>query len=471
MPIPAQLKQIGSLTVTLPVTKVVQSRAQSILQLIEQSVALRAKVVALRAKAVLLSLAIVWLPAQAQTQAQTSAQAPAEATTASEGLILISLDGFAQQYLQRYPAPTLQQLITEGTVAQAMQPVFPSKTFPNHYSIVTGLYPANHGIVENNIFDSDFNAVFGLHKREEVTNPRWWFGESVWVTAERQGKKNATFFYPGSEAAIGGVRPSKWQVYDGAVSNFSRVDGLLNWLDLPKAERPKLLTIYFSTVDDAGHAYGPDAPETAAAVAEVDQAIARLIAGLKQRGLYNKMDLMLVSDHGMAAVPPKQVILLDQLFNPRQAALVLWTPEIVSIFPNPGQLEPIYQQLRAQLPAQAQVYKKQDLPTRWRYQDSKRIAPLLVVPEAGWRLMQQQRQQQWLSKYGADRITGSHGYDNNHPSMQAIFIGQGPSFQAGRQLPVFANVELYNLMCRILAIEPAQNDGDPAWPATVLKGP
>ncbi|MBU2425351.1 MAG: ectonucleotide pyrophosphatase/phosphodiesterase [Gammaproteobacteria bacterium] len=389
--------------------------------------------------------------------------------TSSKGLILISLDGFARHYLDRYPAPALQQLIAEGTVAEAMQPVFPSKTFPNHYSIVTGLYPAKHGIVENNIYDSGFDAIFRLSLREEVANPRWWLGEPIWVTAEKQGKTAATFFYPGSEAAIRGIRPSKWQVYDGDVSNTERVQGILKWLDLPAAQRPKFLTLYFSTVDDAGHAFGPDAPQTAAAVAEVDRQIALLVEGLKQRQLYGKIDVMIVSDHGMAAVTPQNTIPLDQLFDTKQAALVLWTPEIVSIFPKPGKLDSIYRQLQQQLPAHAKVYKKAELPARWYYQDSNRIAPLIVVPEAGWRLMQQKRQQQWLAEHSAGQISGSHGYDNQHPTMQAIFIGQGPSFAAGRTIPAFANIQLYNLMCRILGITPATNDGDPAWVGQMLE--
>lgn len=385
----------------------------------------------------------------------------------SEGLLLISLDGFARHYLDRYEAPAIRALAAAGSTAQAMQPVFPTKTFPNHYSIVTGLYPAHHGIVENNIYDARFDSIFRLNKPEEVKNARWWLGEPIWVTAEKQGVKTATYFYPGSEAPIQGIRPALWQSYDEGIDNLQRVRSVLSWLDLPPAKRPAFLTLYFSSVDDAGHAYGPDSPEVAAAIHEVDAAVALLVEGLKQRGLYGKLDLMLVSDHGMAAVPRSQVIVLDQKFDPSNAALVLWTPEIVSIFPKPGQLDNIYLQLQQSLPAQAKVYKKSQLPARWHYQNSKRIAPLLVIPEPGWRLMQQAKHQQWLAERSADSVSGSHGYDNASPAMQAIFIGHGPSFVAGRTLPAFANIELYNLMCRILRIQPAANDGDPAWAAAM----
>ena len=385
-----------------------------------------------------------------------------------DSVLLISIDGFARQYLQRYKAPTLNKLAQGGVTAVSMQPAFPTKTFPNHYSIATGLYPAHHGIVENNIYDADFDAVFRMNKPEEVTNGRWWLGEPVWVTAEKQGVKTGTYFFPGSEAAIKGVRPGLWQAYDGSVSNIDRVKSVLAWLDLPKEKRPQLLTLYFSTVDDAGHAYGPDSVQVAAAITDVDQALSVLVAGLEQRGILNSINLILVSDHGMAKVPQQQVIALDQLFDEKKAALVLWTPEIVSIFPKAGELEAIYQQLKTSLPFAATVYKKSELPERWHYQNSKRIAPLLVVPEPGWRLMQKHKQQEWLKKPGLSAVTGSHGYDNNSPAMQAIFIGHGPAFTPGRQIPAFANIELYNLMCRILGIQAAANDGDPKWSDTVL---
>jgi predicted AlkP superfamily pyrophosphatase or phosphodiesterase len=395
--------------------------------------------------------------------------APVQPQPEQNTVLLISIDGFAQDYLHRYKAPTLERLARNGVRAVQMQPSFPTKTFPNHYSIATGLYPAHHGIVENNIYDADFDAVFRMNKKEEVTNGRWWLGEPVWVTAEKQGVKTATYFFPGSEAAIKGVRPGLWQAYDGAVSNIDRVKSVLAWLDLPEVQRPRFLTLYFSTVDDAGHAYGPESEQVAAAIADVDQALTVLVAGLEQRALFNKVNLLLVSDHGMAKVEQQQMIKLDQLFDEKRAALVLWTPELVSIFPKPRELEGIYQQLKASLPSQAKVYKKSELPERWHYQNSKRIAPLLVVPETGWRLMQTHKLRDWLKKPGLSPVTGSHGYDNSSPQMQAIFIAHGPLFDKGSQIPAFANIELYNLMCRMLGIEAAPNDGNPRWADTVIK--
>lgn len=388
---------------------------------------------------------------------------------AGSTVILISLDGFSQQYLGKYPAPNIEQLMAQGMVATGMQPSFPTKTFPNHYSVVTGLYPGNHGIIENNIYDAGFDTIFRMSKQEEVTNARWWLGEPIWVTAELQGIKTGTYFYPGSEADIKGVRPSYWQAYDGKISNSDRVSSVLTWLSLPEAERPGFLTLYFSTIDDAGHRYGPNSEQVKAAVAEVDQAIGQLVAGLKRQNLYEKVNLILVSDHGMAEVPPQQVIVVDSLFDTDKAALTLWTPEIVSIFPKAGELESIYQQLSAGLPASARVYRKTDLPARWHYQQSKRVAPLLIIPEPGWRLMQQSQYQRWQARSDKHAVAGSHGYDNIAPEMQAIFIGHGPAFAAGQTIPSFANIELYNLMCAILGIRPAPNDGNPLWAEQILQ--
>jgi predicted AlkP superfamily pyrophosphatase or phosphodiesterase len=384
-------------------------------------------------------------------------------------VILISLDGYSQQYLEKYPAPHIEKLISDGVVADAMQPAFPTKTFPNHYSIVTGLYPGNHGIIENNIYDADFDSIFRMSKPEEVTAARWWLGEPVWVTAELQGIKTGTYFYPGSEAAIKGVRPRYWAQYDGNISNNERVRSVLQWLALPPSERPQFLTLYFSTIDDAGHQYGPASAEVKAAIAAVDETIGLLISGLKQQKLYDKVNLLLVSDHGMAEVPPEQFIVVDTLFDSSKAALTLWTPEIVSIFPKEGELEIIYQQLSAGLPNTAKVYRKTELPTRWHYQQSKRVAPLLIIPEPGWRLIEQRRYLREQANPSGPSVTGSHGYDNIAPEMQAIFIGHGPAFANGMKIPAFANIELYNVMCMILGITPAPNDGNSDWAKALLQ--
>ncbi len=375
-------------------------------------------------------------------------------------VILVSLDGFRNDYLNLYRPANLNSLAAGGVRARWMIPSFPSKTFPNHYTIATGLYPQDHGIVENNIYDPLFNAVFTLSDRREVENGRWWLGEPIWVTAEKHGQKAASIFYPGTEAEIAGTRPSFWKKYDKEVSNDARVDTILSWLDLPRDQRPTFLALYFSDPDDAGHEFGPIASETRKAVLKVDQEIGRLIMGLKAREIFRQINLIIVSDHGMAPVRLSNAILLDKLFDTNLASRIFWTREIVSIFPKAGKEDEIYQSLKRRLPAQGRVYRKAEMPARFHYSQSPRIAPLLVLPAEGWILTNRKAFAEMQAKGETKRLKGGHGYDNQLPSMRAIFIAHGEAFKKGKVVAPFENIQVYNIMAKILGLKPAANDGD-----------
>ncbi|HXM48850.1 MAG TPA: ectonucleotide pyrophosphatase/phosphodiesterase [Pyrinomonadaceae bacterium] len=375
-------------------------------------------------------------------------------------VILISLDGFRYDYLNLYRPANLNALANDGVRARWMIPSFPSKTFPNHYTIATGLYPQNHGIVENNIYDPVFKAVFTLSDRKEVENSRWWLGEPIWVTAEKQGQRSASVFYPGTEGEIAGTRPSFWRKYDEGTSNDVRVNTILSWLDLARDQRPTFLALYFSDPDDAGHAFGPVSRETKKAVLKVDGEIGRLIAGLKSRGIFSQINLIIVSDHGMAPVRWSNAILLDRLFDIKLASRIFWTREIVSIFPKPGKEDEIYRSLKRKLPAQARVYRKAEMPARFHYSRSPRIAPLLVLPAEGWILTNSQEFSELEAKGETKTDRGGHGYDNQLASMRAIFIGHGAAFRKGKLVEPFENIQVYNIMTRILGLKPAPNDGN-----------
>jgi predicted AlkP superfamily pyrophosphatase or phosphodiesterase len=383
-------------------------------------------------------------------------------------VILISIDGFRADYLQKFQPANLMSLAQAGVRAQAMTPSFPSKTFPNHYTLVTGLYPQDHGIIENNIYDRETRAVFSLGNREEVQSSRWWLGEPIWVTAEKQGQKTAPLFFPGSEAEIKGKRPTYWKPYDGKLSNEARVDTLLSWLDLPRGERPTFLTLYFSDVDDAGHASGPDSDEVKNAVAKVDRDLGYLIAGLKTRGIFDQVNLIIVSDHGMATVDSNHAIILDEIIDVNQTEKILWTSELVSIFPREGKEDELYRTLKAKLPPQARVYRKADIPARFHYSKSPRIAPLVVMPAEGWILIERQRFEGIRARGDLKKLKGGHGYDNRLPSMRAIFIAHGPAFKKGLVIKPFDNIHVYNVMAKILGLPPAPNDGDDRLARRVL---
>lgn len=372
-------------------------------------------------------------------------------------VILISLDGFRYDYLDKYKPPMLTELAKNGVRAKWMIPSFPTKTFPNHYTIATGLYPQNHGIVENNVYD--FGKVFSMSKFEEVTDPRWWWGEPIWVTAEKQGQRSAAYFFVGTGTEIEGELPSIYRHYNGRVPNIMRVDKILSWLDLPVAERPTMLSMYFSTTDDVGHEFGPDAEETRYAVLEVDEYIARLMRGLKQRGIDKSVNVIIVSDHGMASYSPKNTTFLDDYFDFDLAEKILWTSEIVQIFPKPGRTDEIYAKIR-DLP-HVTCWLKGQIPARLYYNEGRRIAPIVCSSEIGWVTTNRKRHADWYEDLDEkDRIRGAHGYDNRYQEMQATFIGYGSAFKKGFVAQPFENIHVYELMCKILGLKPAKNDGD-----------
>lgn len=372
-------------------------------------------------------------------------------------VILISLDGFRYDYVDRYKPPAISALARTGVRAKWMIPSFPTKTFPNHYTVATGLYPQNHGIVENNVYD--FGTVFTMSKREEVQNPRWWLGEPIWVTAEKQGQIAASYFFVGTETMIQGEAPTVWRAYNGRVPNNMRVDKVLELFDKPQKERPTMYSMYFSTTDDVGHEFGPDAEETKYAVWEVDGHIARLMAGLRRRGIDDQVNIIIVSDHGMANYYPKQATFLDDHFDFDDTERILWTNEIVQIFPKPGKLDAIYSKVKDL--KHATCWKKGEIPERLHYNDGPRVAPLICSSEVGWITTSHKRWDDWYKDLDdTSRPRGAHGYDNKYQEMQATFIAHGAAFKRGYTAEPFPNVDVYNIMARILGLKPAKNDGE-----------
>ena len=383
-------------------------------------------------------------------------------------VVLVSIDGFRYDDLDRadVSAPTLRQLEAQGTRAERMVPVYPTKTFPNHYSLVTGLTPAQHGIIGNTMRDPTMRdengepARFSLGNRDAVTDARWWGGEPIWVTAERQGLRTGTVFWPGSEAAIGGVRPSHWLVFDGGMPYAARVDTALAWLDRP--EKPRLLTLYFQGVDDAGHRHGPKTPETAAAIEEVDAALTRLMAGLRQRDA--SADLVIVSDHGMAPVATSRRIILDEWMDlDTEADFVVWG-EAAGVVPAEG-VDP--RELAARLDAHPHMSATvaAATPARLRYRDNPRIPPVVLIPDEGWTVTSQA----YVDRYPERPSGGAHGYDNQLESMQAFFLASGPSIRSGESFPELSTLDVYGLLAQLLGVTPAPNEGDPSVVERVLR--
>lgn len=372
-------------------------------------------------------------------------------------VILISLDGFRYDYVDKFKTPTLNRLAANGVRAKWMIPSFPTKTFPNHYTIVTGLYPAHHGIVENNVYD--FGEIFKIDDAKKVGESRWWWGEPIWVTAEKQGQIAASYFFVGSEAEIENERPTYWRTYDGKVPPEMRIDKALGWLDLPVESRPTMITLYFSDTDDAGHAFGPDAEETKYAALNDDRYLKQLVDGLAARGISDRVNIIVVSDHGMATRDQRNAVVMDDYFDTADKTIadpVLTTGEIWQIFPKEGKEDFIMDRLKAI--QHATCWRKADIPARLHY-DGKRIAPIVCSSDEGWNMTSRKRFEESKKSSDFDQVRGAHGYDNNVQSMQATFIAHGAAFKRGYVAEPFENINVYELMCKILGLKPAKNDG------------
>jgi predicted AlkP superfamily pyrophosphatase or phosphodiesterase len=376
-------------------------------------------------------------------------------------VIVLSLDGWRWDYHTKAALPAVKRLIAGGVRAERLVPGFPSKTFPNHYSIVTGLYPGHHGVIGNTMTDPAIPGRFSLSNREQVGNAAWWGGEPLWATVIRHGRPAAALFWPGSEAAIGGVRPSEWAPYDATMPNDARVDRLLEWLDRPAAQRPALLLSYFSDVDDAGHRFGPDSAELIAALLRVDRAIGRLLNGLDARGLAGQVNVVLVSDHGMAAASRDRLIVLSDYVDVDAIDVVDVNPNL-AIVPGAMSEDEVYRRLVRAHP-HLRVYRKAESPPHWRFREQPRVPPIVGVADDGWIVTRR--------PFAPDARFpgGQHGYDPQVAAMHGLFVANGPAFRRGAVVPPIANVDVYDVLAKVLGVPPAPNDGDPAAAARILR--
>ena len=375
-------------------------------------------------------------------------------------VLLISIDSFRPDYLHRGITPNLAGIARSGVRARWMNPSYPSLTFPNHYTLVTGLRPDHHGIVHNTMRD----PVLGEFRNSDenaVREPRWWGGEPIWVTAEKSGLRTATLFWPGSEAPIHGTWPTDWVKYDEAMPMPRRVDIVLGWLARPAQQRPRLVTLYFSALDHAAHDFGPDSPETNATLADIDAAVGRLLRGLAALGLRDHANILVVSDHGMAPVPYSHSRNVETLVDRDDAAYVS-VGEVVGFVPRPGHEAAAEAQLLGRHD-HYECWRKGELPARWQYGTHPRVPPIVCQMDVGFDAQTPRK----LAGRRPGATRGSHGYDPADPSMRALFLAQGPAFRQGVEIAPFDNVDVYPLLAKLIGIEPKANDGDigPLLPA------
>ncbi len=402
-----------------------------------------------RAVAVLVA-AVLWLTGCTSAPAGVGSTAPI--------VILISIDGWRWDYLDRFPAPHLSALAGRGVRARSLIPSFPTQTFPNHYTLVTGLTPEHHGIVGNTIVDPSYPERFTM-TAATAKDPRWWGGEPVWVTAERQGIRSAAMFWPGSEVEIKGRRPSYWKPYDESMPNGARVDQVVQWLALADDGRPRFLTLYFEEVDSAGHSHGPDSIELQHAVANVDAALGRLVDGVRRQGLEERVHFVITSDHGMAATAFERYVYLDDYIDLSTIDIVN-SGAFLAIVPRGATPAAVAAALRGRHQA-LDVYLREETPPHLQYRDNQRIAPVIGLVREGWTVARRGSAGSEPAEARQGNAGGAHGYDTRAASMGGLFVAAGPRVREGLVVEPFANVHVYNLICAILGITPAPNDGDP----------
>jgi predicted AlkP superfamily pyrophosphatase or phosphodiesterase len=363
-------------------------------------------------------------------------------------------------------APNLRALAARGVRASELIPSFPTFTFPNHYTIVTGLYPGHHGIVANVMADPSFPMRFTM-SAPTARDARWWGGEPIWVTAIRQGLRAAPTFWPGAEAPIGGVRPTYWEPFDNNLPNASRVTRALERLALPDGQRPAFVSLYFSEVDHAGHVYGPDSPELETAAADLDVALGQLVAGVKRLGLEDRTTAIVVSDHGMAPVAEDRRIFLDD-YVALNTVDIVEQGAFLQLAPKTGTVDALYQRLHEAHPHLA-IYRREQLPARFHYPVQPRVQPIIGVLDEGWIVTSHAREAS--RRPGAEPSRGAHGFDPELRSMHGLFVAAGPPIRSGLVVAPFENVHIYDLMCAVLKLTPATNDGDPAVTRRFLRSP
>jgi len=377
-------------------------------------------------------------------------------------VILISLDGFRYDYVTRFKPENLTRFIENGVKAESLIPSFPTKTFPNHYTIATGLRPEHHGIVDNSFYDPIKNDIYRISRRDLVIDGSWYGGTPLWVLAEKNGIKAASYFFVGSEADVQGIRPSYYYDYDGKVKNLTRVSKVFEWLQMPDSIRPRMITMYFSDMDDIGHGYGANNDaQLSKRLAQLDRELGALFEGVKS--LDQEVNIIIVSDHGMADVPLENYIALDGI-----------TEQISGRVVNSGALAHIYledkkdkRKVIEQISKKAVGFTVFDSSDKKYYRDliayGDRIGDVIVLADLGYYFIENEEYREVIARrmrMDETSVKGTHGYSQEYTEMHGIFYAQGPQLKSGLTIESFDNIHVFPLICKILGLPiPVDIDG------------
>jgi len=364
-------------------------------------------------------------------------------------VVMLSLDGFRWDYQNKADTPFLDSIEKHGVKATGLQPVFPSKTFPNHYSIATGLYAENHGIISNSFYVPSLKKYYSISDRQTVEDGRFYFGEPIWVTAESQGVVSASYFWVGSEAQIKGYRPKYWKIYNHTFPYYQRADSVIIWLKKPFKDRPRLVCWYLDATDTYGHKYGPDSNEIKYTISSLDSIIGYFTKKLQTLDIKDSVNFIIVSDHGMTQLDKNKTLFLNDYINKKWTDTIIGSNPFYLVYPNKKCKDSILTSLKNIKGINA--WDKKDIPERYHLKQSERVPEIVIVAQNGWSV--------YLDTLHYGYSKGTHGYDNTFADMNGIFYATGPAFKQHYNVGQLYNIDIYNLITTILKIKPAPNDG------------
>ena len=366
-------------------------------------------------------------------------------------VLLVSFDGFRHDYAEKYDLQNFKDMAQRGASAEMMIPSYPSKTFPNHYTLVSGLYPGHHGLVDNSFYDRVTQTRYSTSDREIVENPVFYGGWPLWQWVQEHDMKSASFFWVGSEAPIHGRYPDYWKRYDHNLPNQTRIDSVFHWFGLPQNERPNFVSLYFALVDDAGHRYGPNDQRTAEALREADALLRTIREKIRASGL--PVNLVVVSDHGMTEIIPNDstfIEISDYAELPANAFKITNSGSHMHIYAADADFGEQWYNTLKKAAKHFDIYAKNEIPDHWQYSHP-RVGDYLLVAHPGYSF---RRRDNFMP-------FGDHGYDPlKLEDMGAIFYAEGPGIVNNTRLPRFQNVDVYSFICALLGIPAAENDGD-----------
>ena len=394
----------------------------------------------------LLLLALTDCAASRHAGSYPASAAPGEKQYA----VILSMDAFRWDLADRSHTPTLDSLARVGTYAEVF-PVYPSNTFPSHYSMATGLHPDHHGVVNNAFFDKMQGRRLSVFDAEDVRIPGFWGGEPIWNTVERQGLTANIFMWPGSDVPVNGRQATVWTRYSSKPSYYERADWVIDAMTRPEAEIPDLVMWYFEQPDAAMHTYGPESPEAVAQAERIDSVLRYFFREIRRSPVFDRINFIVTADHGMAELSPERYLNLYGLLDSAQVVrTVPGTPFGIEV--RREYVPEALRRLRAT--GHIEAWERDKMPRRFRYgQHPSRLTNLVLIPETGWT----------LDYSPADRPVGkrgNHGFDNADRDMHMVFYGTVPAFREGFRQQSFQNQNIYLILCRLLGVEPAPNDGD-----------